>query len=85
MASIIHPANPTEPRPGRFGVYGGRHVPETLIAALDELESANTRSRKPTRRSRPSPLRCSTTTPDGPRRSTSRSGSPNNWAAQKSI
>jgi tryptophan synthase beta chain len=23
---------------GRFGVYGGRYVPETLIAALDELE-----------------------------------------------
>jgi tryptophan synthase beta chain len=24
---------------GRFGVYGGRYVPETLMAALDELES----------------------------------------------
>jgi tryptophan synthase beta chain len=24
----------------RFGVYGGRYVPETLIAALDELEGA---------------------------------------------
>jgi len=24
--------------PGRFGVYGGRYVPETLIAALEELE-----------------------------------------------
>ena len=24
--------------PGRFGVYGGRYVPETLVAALDELE-----------------------------------------------
>ena len=24
--------------PGRFGVYGGRYVPETLMAALDELE-----------------------------------------------
>jgi tryptophan synthase beta chain len=23
-----------------FGVYGGRYVPETLIPALDELESA---------------------------------------------
>jgi hypothetical protein len=22
---------------GRFGVYGGRYVPETLMAALDEL------------------------------------------------
>ncbi len=24
--------------PGRFGVYGGRYVPETLMAALGELE-----------------------------------------------
>ena len=27
-------------RPGRFGVYGGRYVPETLMAALEELETA---------------------------------------------
>ena len=26
--------------PGRFGAYGGRYVPETLVAALDELEQA---------------------------------------------
>ncbi len=26
--------------PGRFGPYGGRYVPETLIPALDELEKA---------------------------------------------
>src|SRR6185295_5179721 len=25
---------------GRFGPYGGRYVPETLMAALDELERA---------------------------------------------
>ena len=25
---------------GRFGEYGGRYVPETLIAALDELTEA---------------------------------------------
>jgi tryptophan synthase beta chain len=35
LASEIHPS---ESRPGRFGVYGGRYVPETLVAALDELE-----------------------------------------------
>jgi tryptophan synthase beta chain len=40
MASIILPASPSESRPGRFGVYGGRYVPETLVAALDELEHA---------------------------------------------
>ena len=38
MASIILPATPSESRPGRFGVYGGRYVPETLTAALVELE-----------------------------------------------
>ena len=38
MASVILPAAPSESRPGRFGVYGGRYVPETLMAALLELE-----------------------------------------------
>jgi tryptophan synthase beta chain len=38
MASVIFPAAPSESRPGRFGIYGGRYVPETLMAALVELE-----------------------------------------------
>ena len=38
MASIVLPATPSESRSGRFGVYGGRYVPETLMAALTELE-----------------------------------------------
>ena len=38
MASVILPAVPSESRPGRFGIYGGRYVPETLMAALVELE-----------------------------------------------
>jgi tryptophan synthase beta chain len=41
MASTNLPAghlNSSELHPGRFGVYGGRYVPETLVAALDELE-----------------------------------------------
>src|SRR3974390_1828748 len=38
MASIILPASPSESRSGRFGIYGGRYVPETLMAALVELE-----------------------------------------------
>src|ERR1700741_172284 len=39
--------------PGRFGVYGGRYVPETLMAALEELEreyekaKRDPKSRKP--------------------------------------
>jgi tryptophan synthase beta chain len=33
-------ASATQPRIGRFGPYGGRYVPETLVAALDELERA---------------------------------------------
>ena len=31
---------PMQTRPGRFGDYGGRYVPETLMAALEELETA---------------------------------------------
>ena len=37
------PAGATDsgsPRPGRFGAYGGRYVPETLMAALLELDEA---------------------------------------------
>ena len=34
MASSLAPAGA---RDGRFGPYGGRYVPETLVAALDEL------------------------------------------------
>ncbi|MGC2447316.1 MAG: pyridoxal-phosphate dependent enzyme, partial [Candidatus Sulfotelmatobacter sp.] len=32
--------------PGRFGVYGGRYVPETLMAALDELEREYEKAKK---------------------------------------
>jgi len=31
---------------GRFGAYGGRYVPETLMAALDELEREYEKSRR---------------------------------------
>jgi tryptophan synthase beta chain len=31
---------PSTSTPGRFGVYGGRYVPETLMAALLELDAA---------------------------------------------
>jgi tryptophan synthase beta chain len=37
----ISPASATAKLvPGRFGAYGGRYVPETLMAALEELERA---------------------------------------------
>lgn len=38
MASVLFPSATSESRPGRFGAYGGRYVPETLMAALVELE-----------------------------------------------
>src|SRR3984957_18503708 len=42
MATITLPSGlpgaSAESRPGRFGIYGGRYVPETLMAALVELE-----------------------------------------------
>src|SRR6202034_4177176 len=34
VSTVIHTV------PGRFGAYGGRYVPETLMAALEELELA---------------------------------------------
>ncbi len=39
-------AAPSRPQPGRFGVYGGRYVPETLMAALEELERAYTKAKR---------------------------------------
>ncbi|HVW78037.1 MAG TPA: tryptophan synthase subunit beta [Alloacidobacterium sp.] len=37
MSTATHPATNAT---GRFGAYGGRYVPETLMAALEELEHA---------------------------------------------
>ena len=37
MATMVNPAVEIK---GRFGKYGGRYVPETLMAALEELEQA---------------------------------------------
>jgi tryptophan synthase beta chain len=39
-AGMVSPAGPVKSAAGRFGVYGGRYVPETLMAALEELEAA---------------------------------------------
>src|ERR1700723_525138 len=39
-AAMVNPAGPVQSAVGRFGVYGGRDVPETLMAALEELETA---------------------------------------------
>jgi len=36
----------TKPSPGRFGPYGGRYVPETLMAALEELEREYVKARR---------------------------------------
>jgi tryptophan synthase beta chain len=35
-----------QPVPGRFGPYGGRYVPETLMAALEELEREYEKARR---------------------------------------
>lgn len=37
MSATLHPVAST---PGRFGPYGGRYVPETLMVPLEELERA---------------------------------------------
>jgi tryptophan synthase beta chain len=38
-----------KPVPGRFGAYGGRYVPETLMAALEELEREYERAKRDSR------------------------------------
>jgi tryptophan synthase beta chain len=41
ISQLTSPAPaPSMATPGRFGVYGGRYVPETLMAALLELDAA---------------------------------------------
>jgi tryptophan synthase beta chain len=40
------PTTTPKKSPGRFGPYGGRYVPETLMAALQELEAAYAEARK---------------------------------------
>ncbi len=39
-APTYAPESTSGTAPGRFGIYGGRYVPETLMAALEELEAA---------------------------------------------
>src|SRR5919108_484148 len=53
MATFLSSNAKAQPRtavphgsPGRFGVFGGRYVPETLMAALEELERAYFKARK---------------------------------------
>lgn len=40
MEAIEYMDTRTEPRVGRFGSYGGRYVPETLVPAMLELDAA---------------------------------------------
>jgi tryptophan synthase beta chain len=47
MATASIPRNnKTKTTPGRFGIYGGRYVPETLMAALEELELAYAKAQR---------------------------------------
>jgi len=46
VTKVKGPTSRNSGEPGRFGVYGGRYVPETLMAALDELEREYARARK---------------------------------------
>ncbi len=45
-AKTAKAAGTTKAVPGRFGMYGGRYVPETLMAALEELEAAYAAAKK---------------------------------------
>ena len=46
--ATISKANPSRQKQvaGRFGAYGGRYAPETLMAALEELERAYDKAKK---------------------------------------
>ncbi len=44
-ATIISLADPRPDKEGRFGIFGGRFVPETLMPALEDLEEAYSRLR----------------------------------------
>ena len=44
MATLVSPNLPDER--GRYGLYGGRYVPETLMALLDDLEEAYREARQ---------------------------------------
>src|SRR6202044_4134173 len=46
VAGPGHPRVSRSNQPGRFGAYGGRYVPETLMAALDELERAYEKAKR---------------------------------------
>ncbi len=45
-ASISKNSTARKASAGRFGAYGGRYVPETLVAALDELEREYEKAKK---------------------------------------
>jgi tryptophan synthase beta chain len=45
-ASVAKTRTTKKPALGRFGVYGGRYVPETLMAALEELEREYEKAKK---------------------------------------
>ena len=54
---------------GYYGAYGGKFVPETLVAPVEELQQAYLEAGRTTRSSRSS-IGCSRTTSAVPRRST---------------
>src|SRR5215469_4683671 len=45
-AAGVNQTKKSASQPGRFGVYGGRYVPETLMAALEELEREYEKAKK---------------------------------------
>jgi tryptophan synthase beta chain len=45
-ATVSKNRKPSATAPGRFGAYGGRYVPETLMAALEELDREYEKARR---------------------------------------
>ena len=76
-AGVSRPMSAVEER---FGPYGGRYVPETLIAALDELTAAWEEAREDAEFMRAPGRSCGATSSAARRRSTWPSGSPSGSA-----
>jgi len=49
MRAAVKPGKSAGPVPGRFGPYSGRYVPETLMAALEELEREYAKAKRDAR------------------------------------
>ena len=83
ISPMLSPQRDPDAR-GYYGAYGGRFVPETLVAPVDRARGGLYGGPRATRRSSSGSRRCCATTSAGRRRSTRRGGSARRSAARAS-